>query len=65
MSLQDDLANEAIKDLDEYLDTQPIELAGRAWAYELFHKCLQICAKWDLKPDAFADRCRDEARKGE
>ncbi len=25
MSLQDDLANEAIKDLDDYVNTQPID----------------------------------------
>ena len=62
MSLQDDLATEAIKDLDEYLTTQPIR---RPWAYELFHKCLQICAKWDLDSAAFAERCRDEVQKGE
>ena len=61
MSLQDDLAIEAIKDLDEYLDTQPI---ARAWAYKLFHKCLQICAEYDLDPAGLADRCMAEARKG-
>ena len=32
MSLQDDLATEAIKDLDEYLNTQPI---ARARVYEM------------------------------
>ena len=61
MSLQDDLATEAIKDLDEYLNTEPI---ARAWAYEMFHKCLLICAKWDLDVAGFAIRCGDEARKG-
>ena len=62
MSLQDDLASEAIKDLDEYLNIQPI---GRAWAYEMFHRCLQICAEYDLDPAGFADRCRAEASKWE
>ncbi len=61
MSLQDDLASEAIKDLDAYINTQPI---GRARAYEMFHKCLQICAEYDLDPAGFADRCMAEARKG-
>ncbi len=62
MSLQDDLANEAIKDLDEYLDTQRIR---RARVYELFHKCLQICAEYDLEPEGFAHRCMAEASKRE
>ncbi len=61
MSLQDDLAAEAIKDLDEYLDTQPMD---RVWAYEMLHQCLQICAEYDLDPAGFADRCMAEARKG-
>ncbi len=46
MSLQDDLANEAIRDLDEYLNTQPI---GRARAYELFHNCCEA-TRFSRKP---------------
>ena len=59
--MPEDKINQAIEDLDEYLGTQPIELAGHARVYEMFAYCLGICAEYELKPEHLACRFGDEA----